>query len=273
MGLQKQNSKTEKDTKMEDVRTSNIITRETFAELQSRSILASKTLSMVRGKLENEDGATFKSFLIEFDVVIEYLECAAWESAENDTEAGKKLFKLCDVAKRFSSIWKEENPSTADDLKAVEKVRGYIYRLSNNPLSAPNWEGLEKIAGSEVVANAGEKVNLGDVVLNVEDVCKEEDAPVVDTVDEEEQVTIKAEALDKTNELIEFVERQEYSTTQANDFCALCAMRDQILNVWKFDDVEKGVRRVKKDLEKRGAFIAPYLVEIIDLYKNKRATE
>ena len=94
MGLQKQNSKTEKDTKMEDVRTSNIITRETFAELQSRSILASKTLSMVRGKLENEDGATFKSFLSEFDVVIEYLECAAWESAENDTEAGNKLFML-----------------------------------------------------------------------------------------------------------------------------------------------------------------------------------
>lgn len=258
---------------MEDVRTSEIITRETFAELQSRSILAAKTLSMVRGKIENEDGATFKSFLIEFDVVIEYIECAAWEAAENDTEAGKKLFKLCDIAKSFSSQWKEENPSTVDELKAVEKVRGYICRLSNSPLSAPNWEGLEKIAGSEMVENAGEKVNLGDVVLNVEDVCKEETAPVVDTVDEEEQVAIKAEALDKTNELIEFVERQEYSKTQANDFCALCAMRDQILNVWKFDDVEKGVRRVKNDLEKRGAFIAPYLIEIIDLYKNKRSAD
>lgn len=258
---------------MEDVRTSEIITRETFAELQSRSILASKTLSMVRGKIENEDGATFKSFLNEFDVVIEYIECAAWEAAENDTEAGKKLFKLCDIAKSFSSQWKEKNPSTADELKAVEKFRGYISRLSNSPLSAPNWEGLEKIAGSEMVENAGKKVNLGDVVLNVEDVCKEEPAPVVDTVDEEEQVEIKAEALEKTNELIEFVERQEYSKTQANDFCALCAMRDQILNVWKFDDVEKGVRRVKSNLEKRGAFIAPYLVEIIDLYKNKRSAE
>ena len=258
---------------MEDVRTSEIITRETFAELQSRSILASKTLSMVRGKRENEDGATFKSFLNEFDVVVEYIECAAWEAAENDTEAGKKLFKLCDVARRFSSMWKEENPSTADDLKAVEKVRGYIFRLSTSPLSAPNWEGLEKIAGSEVIENAGKKVNLGDVVLDVEDVCKVEPAPAVDTVDEEEQVSIKSEALDKTNELIEFVERQEYSVKQANDFCALCAMRDSILNVWTFDEVEKGVRRVKNDLEKRGAFIAPYLVEIIDLYKNKRATE
>ena len=273
MGRQKQNLKTEKDITMEDVRTSEIITRETFADLQSRSILAAKTLSMVRGKLENEDGATFKSFLIEFDVVIEYIECAAWEAAENDTEAGKKLFKLCDIAKRFSSQWKEENPSTADDLKAVEKVRGYIFRLSTSPLSAPNWEGLEKIAGSEVIENAGKKVNLGDVGLNVEDVCKEKTVPVVDTVDEEEQVSIKSEALDKTNELIEFVERQEYSTKQANDFCALCAMRDNILNVWKFDDVEKGVRRVKSNLEKRGAFIAPYLIEIIDLYKNKRATE
>ena len=258
---------------MEDVRTSEIITRETFAELQSRSILAAKTLSMVRGKLENEDGATFKSFLNEFDVVVEYIECAAWEAAENDPEAGKKLFKLCDIAKRFSSLWKEKEPSTVDELKTVEKVRGYISRLSNSPLSSPNWEGLEKIAGSEMFENAGEKVNLGDVVLNVEDVCKEEPAPVVDTVDEKEQVAIKAEALNKTNELIEFVERQVYSTTQANDFCALCAMRDKILNVWTFDEVEKGVRSTKKDLEKRGAFIAPYLVEIIDLYKNKRAAE
>lgn len=273
MGLQKTKTKTEKDITMEDVRTSEIITRETFAELQSRSILAAKTLSMVRGKLENEDGATFKSFLMEFDVVIEYIECAAWEAAENDTEAGKKLFKLCDVAKSFSSQWKEENPSTADELKAVEKVRGYIYRLSTSPLSAPNWEGLEKIAGSEMLENAGKKVNLGGVVLNVEDVCKEETEPVVDTVDEEEQVTIKSEALNKTNELIEFVERQQYSTTQANDFCALCAMRDKILNVWLFDEVENGVRSVKNDLEKRGAFIAPYLVEIIDLYKNKRSAE
>lgn len=258
---------------MEDVRTSNIITRETFAELQSRSILAAKTLSMVRGKLENEDGATFKSFLNEFDVVIEFVECAAWEAAENDKEAGKKLFKLCDIAKSFSSQWKEKEPSTVDELKTVEKVRGYISRLSNSPLSAPNWEGLEKIAGSEVVENAGKKVSLGDVVLNVEDVCKEEPAPVVDTVDEEEQVSIKTEALNKTNELIEFVERQEYSKTQANDFCALCAMRDKILDVWSFDEVEKGVRRVKNDLEKRGAFIAPYLIEIIDLYKNKRSAE
>lgn len=258
---------------MEDVRTSEIITRETFSELQSRSILAAKTLSMVRGKIENEDGATFKSFLIEFDVVIEYIECAAWEAAENDTEAGKKLFKLCDIAKSFSSQWKEENSSTVDELKAVEKVRGYIYRLSNSPLSAPNWEGIEKVAGSEMLENAGEKVNLGDVVLNVEDVCKEEPAPVVDTVDEEGQVAIKAEALDKTNELIEFVERQEYSTTQANDFCALCTMRDSILNVWAFDEVEKGVRKVKSNLEKRGAFIAPYLIEIIDLYKNKRSAD
>ena len=258
---------------MEDVRTSEIITRETFAELQSRSILAAKTLSMVRGKRENEDGATFKSFLMEFDVVVEYIECAAWEAAEQNTEAGKKLFKLCDIAKSFSSQWKEENPSTVDDLKAVEKVRGYIFRLSTSPLSAPNWEGLEKIAGSEVVANAGKKVSLGDVVLNVEDVCKVEPAPAVDTVDEEEQVAIKDEALDKTNELIEFVERQEYSTKQANDFCALCAMRDNILNVWKFDDVEKGVRKVKNDLGKRGSLVAPYLVEIIDLYKNKRSAE
>ena len=31
--------------------------------------------------------------------------------------------------------------------------------------------------------------------------------------------------------------------------------------------------QVKNDLEKRGAFIAPYLVEIIDLYKNKRSAE
>ena len=258
---------------MEDVRTSEIITRETFAELQSRSILAAKTLSMVRGIRENEDGATFKSFLNELDVVIEYIECAAWEAAENDSEAGKKLFKLCDIAKSFSSQWKEENPSTADELKAVEKVRGYISRLSTSPLSAPGWEGLEKIAGPEALENAGKKVNLGDVVLNVEDVCKEETAPVVDPVDEEEQVAIKADALNKANELIEFVERQEYSTKQANDFCALCAMRDNILNVWSFNDVEEGVRRTKKDLEKRGSLVAPYLVEILDLYKNKRSAE
>ena len=258
---------------MEDVRTSEIITRETFADLQSRSILAAKTLSMVRGKIENEDGATFTSFLNEFDVVIEFIEYAAWEAAENNTEAGAKLFKLCDVARHFSSMWKEEAPSTADELKAVENVRGYILRLSNSPLSSPNWEGLEKIAGAEVVANAGKKVNLGGVVLNIEDVCREEPAPVVDTVDEEEQAAIKAEALDKASKLIEFVENQEYSTAQANDFCALCAMRDNILNVWPFDDVEKGVRSTKKTLEKKGAFIAPYLVEILDLYKNKRATE
>lgn len=258
---------------MENVRTSEIITRETFAELQSRSILAAKTLSIVRGKIENEDGATFTSFLNEFDVVIEFIECAAWESAENNTEAGAKLFKLCDVARHFSSMWKEEAPSSADELKAVENVRGYISRLSNSPLSSPNWEGIEKIAGAEIVANAGKKVNLGGVVLDVEDVCREEPAPVVETVDEEKQDAIKAEALDKASKLIEFVDGQEYSTRQANDFCALCAMRDKILDVWAFNEVENGVRRVKNDLEKRGAIVAPYLVEIIDLYKNKRAAE
>ena len=258
---------------MENVRTSNLISRETFEELQNRSILAGKTLSMVRGKVENEEGATFKGFLMFFDDTIEFIECAAWEAAEENTEAGEKLFKLCDIAKRFSSLWKDETPSTADELKTVEKIRGYIVRLSNSPLSAPNWEGLEKIAGSEVVENAGKKVTLGGVVLNVEDVCKVEPTPVVDTVDEEEQGAIKAEALVKASKLIEFVDGQEYSTRQANDFCALCAMRDNILDVWAFNDVEKGVRRVKNDLEKRGAFLAPYLVEILDLYKNKRATE
>lgn len=273
MGRQKNKTQNKKGVAMENVRTSNLISRETFAVLQSRSILASKTLSMVRGKIENEDGATFQSFLNEFDVVVEYIECAAWEASENNTEAGAKLFKLCDVARHFSSMWKEEAPSTADELKAVENVRGYISRLSNSPLSSTNWEGLEKIAGSEVVANAGKKVNLGGVVLNVEDVCREEPAPVVEIVDENEQAAIKAAALDKASKLIEFVERQEYSTTQANDFCALCAMRDEILNVWPFNDVEKGVRSTKKTLEKRGAFIAPYLVEILDLYKNKRAAE
>lgn len=272
-GASKNKTQNKKGVTMENVRTSNLISRETFSELQRRSILASKTLSMVRGKIENEDGATFKSFLNEFDVVIEYIECAAWEAAEKNTEAGEKLFKLCDVARHFSGLWKKETPSTADELKTVEKVRGYIVRLSNSPLSAPNWEGLEKIAGSEVVANAGKKVNLGGVVLDVEDVCREEPAPVVDTVDEEEQDAIKAEALDKASKLIEFVDRQEYSARQANDFCALCAMRDNILDVWAFDEVENGVRRVKNYLEKRGAVIAPYLVEILDLYKNKRAAE
>lgn len=256
---------------MENVRTSNLISRETFEELQKRSILAGKTLSKVRGKIENEEGATFKGFLAFFDDTIEFIECAAWEAAEKNTEAGEKLFKLCDVARHFSELWKKETPSTADELKTVERVRGYMSRLSSSPLSAPNWDGLEKIAGSEVVANAGKKVNLGGVVLNVEDVCREEPAPVVDAVDEEEQGAIKAEALVKTSNLIEFVERQEYSIKQANDFCALCAMRDNILDVWAFDEVENGVRRVKNDLEQRGAFIAPYLVEILDLYKNKRA--
>lgn len=258
---------------MENVRTSNLISRETFEDLQNRSIIAGKILSMVRGKIENEDGATFEGFLMFFDDVVEFIECAAWEAAETNTEAGEKLFKLCDVARHFSELWKKETPSTADELKTVEKVRGYIVRLSNSPLSAPNWEGLERIAGSEVVANAGKKVNLGGVVLNVEDVCKEEPAPVVDTVDEEEQAAIKAEALDKASNIIELVDRQEYSTKQANDFCALCAMRDNILDVWAFDEVENGVRRVKNDLEKRGALVAPYLVEILDLYKNKRSAQ
>ena len=258
---------------MEDVRTSNLISRDTFKELQNRSLLAEKTLSMVRGKIENEDGVTFKLFLMFFDDVVEFIECAAWEAAEKNTEAGKNLFKLCDVARHFSEAWKNNTPSSVDDLENAENIRGYIARLSNSPLSVPNWEGLEKLAGSEVVANAGKKVKLGGVVLNVDDVCREEPAPVVEIVDEEEQIAIKADALKKASKLIEFVDGQEYSTRQANDFCALCAMRGNILDVWAFDEVENGVRRVKNDLEKRGAIVAPYLVEILDLYKNKRSAE
>lgn len=258
---------------MEDVRTSNLISRDTFKELQNRSILAGKALSMVRGKVENEDGVTFGLFLRYIDDVVEFIECAAWEAAEKNTEAGKNLFKLCDVARYFSATWKNNTPSSVDELKSAEDVRGYIARLSNSPLSVSNWEGLEKIAGAAVVANAGKKVNLGGVVLNVEDVCREEPAPVVEIVDEKEQAAIKAEALDKASKLIEFVDGQEYSTRQANDFCALCAMRGNILDVWAFNEVENGVRRVKNDLEKRGAIVAPYLVEILDLYKNKRAAE
>lgn len=258
---------------MENVRTSNLISRDTFKDLQKRSLLAGETLSMVRGKVENEDGATFKGFLMFFDDVVEFIECAAWEAAEKNTEAGKNLFKLCDVARYFSATWKENIPSSVDELNSAEDVRGYIARLSNSPLSVPNWEGLEKIAGSKVVANAGKKVKLGGVVLNVEDVCRKEPAPAVEIVDEEEQIAIKAEALEKASKLIEFVDGQEYSTRQANDFCALCAMRGNILDVWTFDEVENGVRRVKNDLEKRGAIVAPYLVEILDLYRNKRAAE
>lgn len=258
---------------MENVRTSNLVSRDTFKELQNRSNLAWETLLMVRGIKDNEDGLTFGLFLRYIDDTVEFIECAAWEAAEKNTEAGKNLFKLCDVARYFSASWKKNTPSSVDELERVEDVRGYIELLANSPLSVPSWEGLEEIAGSEVVANAGKKVNLGGLVLNVDDVCREEPVHAVEIVDEEEQIAIKDEALKKASKLIEFVDGQEYSTRQANDFCALCAMRGNILDVWAFDEVENGVRRVKNDLEKRGAIVAPYLVEILDLYKNKRAAE
>lgn len=152
-------------------KTSELISSISYNDLSDRSCSAWQELTFVRNKAKNGKSVSIKVFLELFEHVADYIECAAWEAAEKNSEAGKRLFKLHDIAKHFIEVWRKDNPDTSEELKAVDNVRAYISRLSNAPLSASNWDGLKKITDKEVFENAGKKVALANIVLDVDEVC------------------------------------------------------------------------------------------------------
>lgn len=153
------------------IKTSELISSISYSDLSDRSCSAWQELTFIRNKAKNGKSVSIKVFLDLFEHVAEYIECAAWEAAEKNSEAGKRLFKLHDIAKYFIEVWRKENPETSEELKAVDNIRAYISRLSNAPLSTANWDGLKKITDKEVFDNAGKKVTLADIVLDIDEVC------------------------------------------------------------------------------------------------------
>lgn len=153
------------------IKTSEIISGICYNDLINRSCSAWQELTFVRNKAKNGMSVSIEVFLNLFEHVADYIECAAWEATEKNPEAGKRLFKLHDIAKHFIEVWRKENPETSEELKAVDNVRAYISRLSHTPLSTANWDGLKKITNKEVFDNAGKKVTLADIVLDIDEVC------------------------------------------------------------------------------------------------------
>lgn len=153
------------------IKTSELISSICYNDLSNKSCSAWQELTFVRNKAKNGKSVSIEVFLELFEHVADYIECAAWEAAEKNSEAGKRLFKLHDIAKHFIEVWRKENPETSEELKAIDNVRAYISRLYNAPLSTANWDGLKKITDKEVFENAGKKVTLADIVLDVDEVC------------------------------------------------------------------------------------------------------
>lgn len=153
------------------IKTSELISSISYNDLSDRSCSAWQELTFVRNKAKNGKSVSIKVFLDLFEHVADYIECAAWEATEKNSEAGKRLFKLHDIAKHFIEVWRKENPETSEELKAIDNVRAYVSRLSNAPLSTANWDGLKKITDKEAFDKAGKKVTLADIVLDVNEVC------------------------------------------------------------------------------------------------------
>ena len=153
------------------IKTSELISSICYNDLSNRSCSAWQELTFVRNKAKNGMSVSIEVFLELFEHVADYIECAAWEAAEKNSEAGKRLFKLHDIAKHFIDVWRKENPETSEEFKAVDNVRAYISRLYNAPLSIANWDGLKKITDKEVFEDAGKKVTLANIVLDVDEVC------------------------------------------------------------------------------------------------------
>lgn len=259
---------------MENVRNLNI-TRQTHEDLFHDFHTSWEILRNIRGKDGHLVEYNFSNFLTFFDRAVEEIESNAWEFCEEVPEAGKRFFKLADLGRHFSATWKDKTPSTSDELEEVEEVRECFFDLSRNPFKVSNWEKLEKFAGAEVFENAGETVTrreFGDCV-DVGEVCKEAPKPLIKIVNEEEQDAIRSEALKKSVELIVLVESYNYLNRQNKDLRILNAMHDKILMSWGFNDVEDGVRCTYRKLKENGSPWASGLVEIFELYRNKRAAE
>lgn len=251
------------------------ITRQTHEELFRDFRTSWEILRNIRGKDGHFVEYDFSNFLTFFDKAVEEIDCNAWEFCEEVPEAGKSFFKLADLGRHFSATWKDKTPSTSDELEEVEEVRECFFYLSRNPFKVSNWEKLEKFAGAEVFKNAGKTVTrkeFGDCV-DVGEICKEAPKPSVKIVGEEEQASIRSEALKKSVELIVLVESYNYLNRQNKDLRILNVMHDKMLMSWGFNDVEDGVRCTYRKLKENGSPWASGLVEIFDLYRNKRAAE
>lgn len=153
-------------------RTVDIVSRAMYKDLTSAINKTGCELVEVREIIKSGSKTTASFFLNTFEALTDYIECAAWEAVEKDTKAGKKLVKLYDIARDFVQKWTEKSPTTIDDLKEVEDVRGLVIRTALFPLSKTNWEGLEKLTDAETFANAGKTVHLADIEIGVDEWCK-----------------------------------------------------------------------------------------------------
>ena len=89
------------------IKTSELISSISYNDLSDRSCCAWQELTFVRNKAKNGKSVSIEVFLELFEHVADYIECAAWEAAEKNSEAGKRLFKLHDIAK-YSSRFGEK---------------------------------------------------------------------------------------------------------------------------------------------------------------------
>ena len=153
-------------------RTVDIVSRAMYEDLSSAINKTGCELVEVREIIKSGSKTTASFFLNTFEALADYIECAAWEAVDKDVEAGKNLVKLYDISRHFVKKWTEKRPATLDDLKEFEDVRGLVIRLALFPLSATNWDALEKLTDAETFANAGKTVTLADIKIDVDEWAK-----------------------------------------------------------------------------------------------------
>lgn len=149
-------------------RTVDLVSREVYKDLSRAINKTGCELVEVREIIKSGSKTTASFFLNTFETLSDYIECAAWEAVEKDAKAGKKLVKLYDIACHFVQKWTEKRPATLDDLKEVEDVRGLVIRLALFPLSKTNWDALEKLTDAETFSDAGKKVHLANIEIDVD---------------------------------------------------------------------------------------------------------
>ena len=148
-------------------RTVDIVSSEMYKDLTSAINKTGCELVEVREIIKSGSKTTASFFLNTFESLADYIECAAWEAVEKDAKAGKNLIKLYDIARDFVQKWTEKRQATLDDINEIVKVRGLIIRTALYPLSKINWEGLEKLTDAETFENAGKKVHLASIEIDV----------------------------------------------------------------------------------------------------------
>ena len=148
-------------------RTVDIVSSEMYKDLTSAINKTGCELVEVREIIKSGSKTTASFFLNTFESLADYIECAAWEAVEKDAKAGKNLIKLYDIARDFVQKWTEKRQATLDDINEFVKVRGLIIRTALYPLSKINWEGLEKLTDAETFENAGKKVHLASIEIDV----------------------------------------------------------------------------------------------------------